>query len=164
MKSCENVDSYKCFIDNSQKLHESEMHLKLYLLMFQKIIKKSISISLQTYEQNGGGRTFLKCAGCSQKQIIMICVKKHRFLCEGRNLGLKPPTLFGEQKTRAKERGDRGGGGSPPRSARWRLPRKTDAREAASPFQAAKSSSPTARFKKMLPAQDADAGDSRKCV
>ena len=58
MKSCEKIDSYGGFIDNSKKMNESEMHLSLQKLMFQKIIKKSISISLQTYDKTGEVHNF----------------------------------------------------------------------------------------------------------
>ena len=76
MKSLSNFDYYVCFIDNSEKLNEWENHLSLQKLMFQKIIKKSMSTPPQTYGKTGGGRTFRNRHGCSEKQIIIVFVKK----------------------------------------------------------------------------------------
>ena len=42
------------FINNFQKLKNRKRHLSLRLLWFQKIYKKSMSISLQTYDKTGG--------------------------------------------------------------------------------------------------------------
>ena len=40
--------------------------------------------------QNRGGRTFRNRHGCSEKQIIIVFVKKHWFLCHAQNLEFQP--------------------------------------------------------------------------
>ena len=53
---CESKNEYGwSFIDNFQKWKKHDMHLELRLLMFLKFMKKTMSISLGTYEQKGGG-------------------------------------------------------------------------------------------------------------
>ena len=76
MKSLKKNELRDGFIDNFQKLKNRKRHLSLRLLWFQKIDEKSMSISLQTYDKTGGGRTLRNCCGGREKQIIMIFVEK----------------------------------------------------------------------------------------
>ena len=48
------------------------MHLDLRLLMFQKIMKKSMSISLGTCDKTEGARYLANRCGCRENEILVI--------------------------------------------------------------------------------------------
>ena len=66
------------------------MHLDLRLLMFLKFMKKSMSISLQTYEKKGGAALFQIAMAAVRSKLLSNLLKKHWFLCEATNLDLQP--------------------------------------------------------------------------
>ncbi len=76
MKSLTNFDSYVCFINNSEKLNEWENHLSVQKLMFQKIIKKSMSTPPQTYGKTGGGALFEIAMAAVRSKLLSFLFKK----------------------------------------------------------------------------------------
>ena len=59
-------------LKNAKNDIEKNVDISLELCVKVKIMKKSMSISLGTYDKKGGGRTFQNCCGGREKQILII--------------------------------------------------------------------------------------------
>ena len=68
------------FIDNSQKLKNRKRHLSLRLLWFHKTDKKSMSISLQTYEKNGVAALFEIAVAAARSKLFWFLLKNIGFI------------------------------------------------------------------------------------
>ena len=66
------------------------MHLDLRLLMFQKIMKKSMSISLGTCDKKGGAALFEIAVAAARSKFLSFFLLLHWFYSEPANLGLQP--------------------------------------------------------------------------
>ena len=94
-ETMQNFEYGLCFIGNFKNWTTRNDRLDVWFPVFLKIIKKSMSISPQTYEKSCGATILKMNMTKDGRQKLWFSLKKHWFLCDAQLLALRPDLDLG---------------------------------------------------------------------